>query len=206
VTKQAWSILVMLCLSTGVTGCRSSQAPEPQRYETVSAVSVSDRAAADRLSAEGHRQLDAGETEKAMNTFKDAIIQDMNCGPAHNGLGVALFRLGRYYEAAWEFDYASKLMPRSPQPLVNLGLIAEIAGKSDEAMHHYESALALEPESGALMGYLARIRIKQGVRDARTAELLRGIVERDVRPVWRTWAQTELARWPAAPSLPQAIP
>jgi Flp pilus assembly protein TadD len=203
VKHQVWQILLCVAAALVVGGCASSRPSEAGKYETVSAVSVSDRAAAEKLSSEGHRLLDAGENEKAAGVFKEAIIQDMNFGPAHNGLGVAMFRLGRYYEAAWEFDYASKLMPRAPQPLVNLGMIAEIAGKSDEAMRHYESALSLEPGSGELMGYLARIRIKQGVRDARTAELLRGIMDRDDRPTWRKWAELELSRNQPAPALPQ---
>ncbi|HMO26492.1 MAG TPA: tetratricopeptide repeat protein, partial [Tepidisphaeraceae bacterium] len=183
----------------GGAGCAGSRAPAGQRYETVSAVSTADRAQAEKLATEGRSRLNAGDHDGAATKFRDAIIQDMNYGPAHNGLGVALFRQGRFYEAAWEFDYAAKLMPKSPQPLINLGMIAEIAGKQDEAMTRYESALALDPNSVEAIGYLVRLRIKQGVRDARTQTLLDELLSRDTRPTWRRWAELESTRIPSAP-------
>jgi hypothetical protein len=36
------------------------------------------------------------------------------CGPAHNNLGIVYYRQKKYYLAAWEFQYAAKLMAYSP--------------------------------------------------------------------------------------------
>jgi hypothetical protein len=32
------------------------------------------------------------------------------CGPAHNNLGIVYYRRKKYYLAAWEFQYAARLM------------------------------------------------------------------------------------------------
>ena len=58
--------------------------------------------------------------ERAIRFYSDAIRNAPNNGPAWNGLGVALSRVGRLDEAAASFERASALLPGDPNPRQNL--------------------------------------------------------------------------------------
>ena len=66
-------------------------------------------------------------------------------GLCHGGIGRCLFRLGRYDEARPELEQALSLLGRS-QPFhrawfhLRLGCIADLEGRRDEALAHYETA------------------------------------------------------------------
>src|SRR4051812_43387731 len=121
-------------------------------------------------------------------------------GPPKNILAKFFFNIPRLYLAAWEFQYAMKLMPNQPEPLNNLGLVFESAGKLDEAADHYGKAVALEPDNIHAMGNLARARVRRGDHDPEVRALLTKLVLRETRPDWLTWERTTLARLEARPA------
>ena len=114
------------------------------------------------------------------------------CGPAHNNLGKVYFRQGKMYLAAWEFQYAMKLMPNQPEPPNNLGLVFEAAGKLDDAAESYGKAVAREPDNIDALGNLARAP-RRGDKDAEVRDLLNELVLKDTRPEWVAWARDRLA-------------
>jgi Tfp pilus assembly protein PilF len=141
-----------------------------------------------------HDKLDAAEA-----ALREAIEADLMAGPAHNNLGVVYFRQRKLYQAAWEFQYAAKLLPGKAEPRNNLGMVFEAAGKLDEAAKWYEDAHKLEPEAVQVIGNLARLYVRTQRKDEKTRQLLGEVVLRDERPDWAAWARDQLSRLPSPP-------
>jgi Flp pilus assembly protein TadD len=136
--------------------------------------------------------LERGELGQAEQAFKEAIEHDIEFGPAHNNLGLVYFAQERFYEAAWEFEYARKQMPRNGEPLNNLGLIRERAGEYGVAADLYRQAIALDGSSIEYKSNLARTLVLRGDRTDELRHLLHDIVRRDSRPEWVAWARKTL--------------
>ncbi|MEM6771852.1 MAG: tetratricopeptide repeat protein [Bacteroidota bacterium] len=145
----------------------------------------------------GHQQLESGDLETAERLLKDALTADVMHGPAHNNLGQVYYQQKRYYEAAWEFQYAIRLMPHQPIPRNNLGMVYEATGKLVDAAEQYALAVAEEPDNPVLLGNLARTKIRLGEQSSELRELLQQIVIKDTRPEWRVWAEQQLNLMPS---------
>jgi Tfp pilus assembly protein PilF len=178
-----------------LAGCGSA-APRPasDRYETVAPAPNRNADLARQENARAVALMDKGDHAGAEAALKAALAADLMCGPAHNNLGKVYFRQGKLYLAAWEFQYAMKLMPNQPEPPNNLGLVFEAAGKLDDAAESYGKAVALEPENIHALGNLARARVRRGDRDADLRALLEKLVLRETRPDWLAWERGVLSR------------
>jgi Flp pilus assembly protein TadD len=183
-----------------LAGCASSSKSSAERaardkkeYETVASDPRRDSAAAERHNAEALRFLGKGDAARAEQELKAALASDVMYGPAHNNLGKIYFQQDKLYLAAWEFQYAAKLMPNVPEPKNNLGLVFESAGKLDEAVGSYGDAMRLEPDNVQFIGNLARARVRRGDRDDAVRQLLSQLVLRETRPEWAEWARQQLA-------------
>ena len=178
------------------SGCQHIRRNEIATYQTVQASPHrdTDSALAETNRAEG--LLIEGEFDQAEQALQMALIADVSYGPAHNNLGNLYFSQGNYYLAAWEFEYATRLMPERPEPLNNLGLVYENTGKLDEAINFFEMAHDLQPDVAQYLGNLVRGRLRRGDRDEETQQLLSDLVSRETRPEWSCWAQEELALFP----------
>ncbi len=99
-----------------------------------------------------------------------------------------LLSRGELYAAAEEFEWAKRLMPGHPDPRVNLAMTLERAGRTDDALANYDSALAaFDNYLPALMGK-ARLQIRSGRADADTIDALSQIALRGDED-WRMWAE-----------------
>jgi Flp pilus assembly protein TadD len=174
-------------------GCTAATRKEKAAYETVSRDPRRDLDAAERHNAEALRQIEQGDYMKAEAGLKSALAADVMYGPAHNNLGKVYYHQGKLYLAAWEFQYAAKLMPSIPEPRNNLGLVFESAGKLDDAVSSYDEAMRLGPDNVQFLGNLARARIRRGDRDKSVRDLLGDLVLRETRPDWVAWARNRLA-------------
>ncbi len=70
------------------------------------------RAAANRaktLAAQGNALLNAGQTNRAITYFRDAIASDRNCLPAYRGLTKTYLKTGQSAEATWATRKATSL-------------------------------------------------------------------------------------------------
>ncbi|MBL8862732.1 MAG: tetratricopeptide repeat protein [Planctomycetes bacterium] len=97
------------------------------------------------------------------------------------------------YEAANEFEWARKLLPDSPDPRINLGLCLERAGRVEDALRAYDSALEVAPESLAAMQGAAVLVVRAGRADPRLVEWLDAIALRTDDAGWREWAARRAA-------------
>jgi Tfp pilus assembly protein PilF len=148
---------------------------------------------AERLSREA-ADLIPGDLEEAERLLREALTADLFHGPAHNNLGVVFLKQEKLYEAAQEFEWARKLMPGHPDPRVNLALVMESAGRIDDALGAYASALELHSEYLPAMQGMARLMVRERRVDARLGSLLEEVVMRSDDSRWREWASAELAR------------
>lgn len=154
--------------------------------------------ARDSLKAQALSQQAAGLLEtnpaKAESLLREALTADLYHAPAHNNLGVLYLTQNRLYESATELEWASKLLPGHPDPRMNLAIVLERAGRTDDALAAYTSALDAYPAHiGATQG-LARLQIRAGRTDARTPALLTEIAMRGEDDHWRQWARLETIR------------
>lgn len=186
---------VVLTLLFSLTACSTNSkqsASERDGYRTIPAQLGRNTEQARDLTAKAAIALDEGRMEEAEKLLRDALTEDVMYGPAHNNLGQLYYQQKRYYEAAWEFQYAIRLMPHQPIPRNNLGLVFEATGQLDDAVEQYGLAVAEEPDNPELLGNLARAHIRRGDRSPEVRELLQQIVMKDTRPEWREWAQAQV--------------
>ncbi len=188
---------IALILSTAalvlVTSACTSNNASPDGYTTVGKDPRRDSDTAQRLTAQAAQLILDNRYDEAEKVLTKALEADVMYGPAHNDLGMVYFNQKKLYLAAWEFEYASKLMPNQPEPRNNLGLVFEAAGKIDDAVTAYGNALQIEPDNAQLIGNLARARIRRGDHDPEVRDLLQQLVMKDNRPDWLTWARDRLA-------------
>jgi len=142
------------------------------------------RAAADLLNSDPAR---------AETTLREALTADLFFGPAHNNLGVLFLQQGKLYEAASEFEWARKLMPGHPDPRVNLALVMERAGRTDEALAGYGAALEVWPGYLPAVQGIASLTLRAGDReDPRLPGWLEEVALRG-EDRWQAWARGRLA-------------
>lgn len=132
------------------------------------------------------------EPKLAESLLRHALAADLYHGPAHNNLGVLYLGQGKLYEAAAEFEWARRLMPGHPDPRINLGSVYEKAGRHDDALSAYQSALDAYPEHLQATQSLVRLQIRAGKRDSTTQSRLADLAIRGETPQWREWAKTQL--------------
>lgn len=150
-------------------------------------------AVAERLNQEA-ADLMTKDPEKADKLLREALTADLYHGPAHNNLGILYLKQDRLYDAANEFEWARKLLPGHPDPRLNLALTLESAGRVDEAITMYGTALEVFPDHVPTVQALTRLQVRARKTDSRTEEFLRQIAMRGESEEWRDWARKQLAR------------
>ena len=131
--------------------------------------------------------------EKAERRLREALSADLYHGPAHNNLGVVYLTQNKLYEAANEFEWARKLMPGHPDPRMNLALTLERAGRIDEALATYDTALEVYPDHLPTIQALARLQLRRSRADDRTPGFLKEIALRS-ETNWQRWARQQMTR------------
>jgi len=186
-------LALLMLIPLAACGCRASRSGPTDDYMTVAGDPRRDTETARRHNARAVGLIGDDKLDDAERELKAALRADLFFGPAHNNLGNVYYRTRRYYLAAWEFQYAARLMPGKIEPRNNLGLVFEAVGRLDDAARWYDTALELSPESVEATANLARVRVRQGDKDDTTRELLGRVVMRDPRPEWSEWARKQLA-------------
>ena len=187
---------VVLLLSIGVfllsAGCSRFAHHAPTTYVTIVGDGNRDPDKARALCDRAGEFFEAGRIAKAEAALQDALIADVSYAPAHNNLGRIYFDQGKLYLAAWEFEYARRLLPESAEVNNNLGLVYEAAGQLDQAIDCYRAAVSMDSGNIEYKGNLARTLIRAGKEFDQAAALLKDIVLHDSRPAWVQWARQQL--------------
>jgi len=190
--------LAALSLALTLVGCARFRSVEPVKYQTVSASGNHDTTTAKQKHASALVYLEKNlDFDRAEQLLQEALVADVTYGPAHNSLGTLYYLQKKPYLAAWEFEYAAKLMPDLAEPYNNLGLVYEQAGKYEDAITYYSMALSRAPNNPELTGNLVRTRMVSGDRSADLKQLLSDMALNHTRPNWQSWArdQVELVRF-----------
>lgn len=179
-----------LAMALLAAGCTTSKTAGPYAPMTEAA---RDPAASLRLNEEAAAIL-VTEPARAESLLRDALNADLYNGPAHNNLGTLYLAQGKLYEAAGEFEWARKLMPGHPDPRLNLALTLEKAGRTEEALTTYATALEVYPEHVPTMQAMTRLQLRAGRTDDRTSQMLEEVALRGETQQWRDWAKFQRAR------------
>ncbi len=187
-------IIMLMCVELlFAAGCGSTEKTATKnRYETVAPGVEGDTDKARELNTQATQLILHGQFDEAKELLKDALTADVTFGPAHNNLGRIYYEQKQFYKAAWEFEYAAKLLPHHAEPRNNLGLVFEAVGDYDKAVDHYENALLMEPNNPELIGNLVRTRLNRGDRGAEVRQLLNDLILRDSQSKWSEWARDKL--------------
>ncbi|MBE3123318.1 MAG: tetratricopeptide repeat protein [Planctomycetes bacterium] len=210
VTALAVLLIAVLAL-VPLAGCqtlgRVFKGRQAKGLKVVAADPNRDTASAEKHNTKATEALQRNDLTEAEKECKAALADDALYGPAHNNLGVVYHRQKKYYLAAWEYQYAAKVMPDKAQPRNNLGQVFELVGQLPEAIESYEEAAELSPDDAVIAGNLARALVRSGKTDDRTRHLLEEVVIKDTRPAWVEWARKCLALMgPAGSRQPEPAP
>jgi tetratricopeptide (TPR) repeat protein len=183
------ALLISAALAAG-SGCSLFQEEHKPQYETVQADPRHDTAVAEAEHAQALKILNEPSCCTGCNPCKaeehlqKALVADVTYGPAHNTLGMLYLRQRKLYLAAWEFEYAQRLMSDRFEPVYNLGLVYEAADKLDRAVEFYSMAFSLSPRTPDVLEGLARARLRNGEPLASVRPLLKEILLYETRPAW----------------------
>lgn len=178
----AWSVALL-------SGCRGSGPYAPQTE------SARNPLEAQRLTLKAADLLEQAKPDYdgAEKILREALSADLYHGPAHNDLGVVYLKKGKLYEAAGEFEWSRKLMPGHPDPRMNLALTLERAGRVDDALRTYASALEVYPGHIPTLQALTRLQLRQRRTDESLRHHLELIALEGDSDGWREWARKQLA-------------
>ncbi len=200
---------VLPLIAIAVSGCGSGPRLDyrtTQNYETVTLRSAQVTARVQRLNEQAIEHIKQEQWDQAEALLKQALAADVMFGPAHNNLGRVYFAKRQLYLAAWEFQYAIRLMPHHVEPRNNLGLVFEAASQLQQAEDQYAAALDLAPQHPEVISNLVRVKVRQGDKSADLVSLLEKLVLLDDRERWNDWAHRQLIRLRASRSTPDVDP
>jgi cytochrome c-type biogenesis protein CcmH/NrfG len=178
--------LVVVLVAAGCQS-RSHRTPQPAAGEPPP------RSRSQELSAQG-TALMGEHPQRAEGALRAAIVADPFNGQAHNNLGVVLLGKGELYEAAQAFDRARTLLPTNPDPRMNLGQTYERAGRTEDALEAYATAIEIAPDNIQAIQALVRLQLRTARTTPQTLGALREVALRGSDESWRSWAQRELAK------------
>ena len=111
--------------------------------------------------------------DKSIEAYRTAIAIDPRNVEAHNALGVALARSGRYEDAEATLRQAVAMAPDLAHLRSNLGFLLMLVGKSDEAVRELQAAVRKDSSNATafrnLRDAMARSDFGLGVGDAARA-------------------------------------
>jgi Tfp pilus assembly protein PilF len=201
--RRVWRFTVFLAAACSITGCAHFHRKDIVQYQTVAADSKHDTKTACEKHAKALVFLENGckpcDFDKAERLLNEALVADVTYGPAHNSLGMLYFQQSKLYLAAWEFEYAAKLMPEMAEPYNNLGLVYEKAGKYQEALSYYAMALSHNDDNPVVLGNIVRVRMVSGDRSGDLKNMVSDLALNHPNPTWQRWArdQVELTKFQA---------
>jgi tetratricopeptide (TPR) repeat protein len=101
----------------------------------------------------------------AETLFRRAVGVTQNNYLAHNNLGAALSRQGRYGEAIGQFTKALALRPDYREARFNMGEALAGEGRYEEALHHYRRVIDLQPAFAEAHNNMAIVHARMGNLD-----------------------------------------
>lgn len=185
-------VFLLFFVSFACSGCARFTVNKTPKYETLAAKPSVNTAVAKKKHQKALDRIRCCQLCEAEQFLREALLADINFGPAHNTLGKVYFDQRKFYLAAWEFEYAMRVMPERAEPYNNLGLVYEAVNRLDQAIEQYEAAISHSPENAQYLGNYLRARIRRGDRTSDLRPMLEELVFLDNRKSWVDWAKQQL--------------
>jgi Flp pilus assembly protein TadD len=109
---------------------------------------------------QGLAALQENRFDDALKNFTEAENQDPLNAAIHNFCGIALARLGRNDQAAYEYRRAIQLNPQMEDAFKNLGFLEWAQHHLEPARDSLEHAIALSPDDSFAHYYLGRVHLE----------------------------------------------
>jgi len=135
-------------------------------------VIVSKMSALDILE-DGNKALEAGQWDRALTAFGDAIAKDASLADAHAGQAAVFLKTGKKGKALQKIDEALELDPQSARNYAIKGKILRNQGKSTQALPLLNKAIELKPKGSKLYMQRAEIFTRLKQREAAIKDLTR---------------------------------
>jgi tetratricopeptide (TPR) repeat protein len=137
------------------------QEAEPHLTAVVNAPEVTDEQLAESLHARALIRLRQNQPAEAAPDLALALKLDPAQGLFWNSLGVWYLLNKRGEQARAALERAQAMLPGHPDPLLNLGILYEAAGRQDQATAYFRQALAVDGECAEARRRLERRRAKR---------------------------------------------
>ncbi len=175
-----------LCCAGGCAGgTRAKTSPGP---------SLARDAEASRIAERAQEAQKAGDTDRAIELYRQSVGMSGNLPASWNNLGVLLMERGQYVDAVEAFKRAADRSPSDPRPMHNIGVAYSRAGWEQKAMEHYLLALERDPRDlTALRGAVGSARLL-GLADEGALERTRTALMTDTDPDWHSVYEREQVR------------
>jgi tetratricopeptide (TPR) repeat protein len=112
-----------------------------EALERVSAARELDSTGSEALRLQARAEDDLGESDSAIHSYREALVQDEHDVWAMNNLGMLYIRQRDFESALPPLARAVQLRPNAPVFQNNLGIALELAGHFTEARRAYDDAL-----------------------------------------------------------------
>ncbi|HEX2838591.1 MAG TPA: tetratricopeptide repeat protein [Phycisphaerales bacterium] len=145
-------------------------------------------ARARELAAQAQAASKGGNLDKSIDLYRMSLAQSPDFGTVWHELGIVLMKRRAdtdLVQAAQALKQAQTLLPSDPTPSYNLGVLYQVQGFEEDALKHYEEALAIDPyHMDALRGAARSGKVLHKSDPAALDRLKRAqMIERD--PTWR---------------------
>jgi len=120
----------------------------------------------ERLIENGQKFAKAGDHEKAIDEFRQALNEPTSMPYAHSLLGVEYLKTGNPEAAAIQLSESVRLMPGVAANYSNLGCAYILMGKRNAAEHELREAIRLDHISPQPRYLLGLMLLDQGAREA----------------------------------------
>ncbi len=127
----------------------------------------------DVWNAIGIARADAGEPERAVEAFEQALRIDPKNAVAWQNIGLTRVHANRPQEALAAFDRAFALNERLPRAWNGRGAALEELGRHGEALESWKRALELDPQQFEALLNIGIVAMEQGNRDLARKALTR---------------------------------
>ena len=131
----------------GYLGFRPAAAMFPKGKAAASRALALDSSVTEAWAPLGQALMWERRWDEAEHAFREAIRRNPRDATAHQWYATMLVPLGRMDEAVLEIGRASELDPLSRQINNMRGLVLHWAGRSDEALRHYQRFVEAEPDT-----------------------------------------------------------
>ncbi len=93
-----------------------------------------------------NKYFEDGRYKDALQSYKQAVIDNPNLIHAHRGIARSLMQLGQHKEALQKFDEVINEEPEFGASYANRGILNDRIGNYEAAIRDYEKAIKLDPK------------------------------------------------------------